>query len=147
MQRGPSTACRDPWLTRLQIDLTYNTDSTTAHIPTIPYSNPIMSQIRLNIATKVFALAGAFLTLAAVIAFLPHYPGQQRARQFKTALAEPEPRSRRAGHVQVQVQEWKNVLLRGATQEGFEKYSTSFLKTEKEVLELATHCRSKRRIP
>src|SRR5678815_3164173 len=96
-----------------------------------------MGACRLNIATKVFALAGAFLTLAAVIAFFLITQANSERREFKTALAEQNLARVAQVTFKVQVQEWKNVLLRGGTQEGFEKYSTSFLKTEKEVLELA----------
>ena len=37
----------------------------------------------------------------------------------------------------IQVQEWKNLLIRGGSQEGFEKYGSAFVRTDEEVAEQA----------
>src|SRR3954468_23002842 len=96
-----------------------------------------MSRIRLTIAAKVYALTGAFLLLAAVVAIV--LLNQASNERTGTQAAFNERGIARVAQVafKTQVQEWKNLLIRGHKKENFEKYTASFANSEKEVNQLA----------
>jgi len=88
---------------------------------------------KLSIASKVFGLCGIlFLASALASGFL--YRQLRGYDSTMTALVRQQDHAR---NVQVtfkkQVQEWKNLLIRGSSIENFKKYSDAFAELEKEV--------------
>ncbi len=96
-----------------------------------------MSRFRLTIAAKVYLLGGAFLATAAIVAAVLLSKGNNERRGFETALTQQNLARVAQVTFKIQVQEWKNTLLRGGTKENFEKYANSFFENEKVVQQLA----------
>jgi methyl-accepting chemotaxis protein len=96
-----------------------------------------MSLRRLSIAGKVYSIVGACLVVAAVIGVVLVRQTVVSRNKFELAVSDQDLARVTQVTFKKQVQEWKNLLIRGDAQPAFEKYASAFAATEKEVATLA----------
>jgi methyl-accepting chemotaxis protein len=93
-------------------------------------------KIRVRLPLTIAVLIGLLLAAS----FFGIYRLQQSLRVFEVQVAAANQHERQSAAMlstfKTQVQEWKNVLLRGSDEKQLERYWTSFTKTEQEVANL-----------
>jgi methyl-accepting chemotaxis protein len=97
---------------------------------------------QMTIGARLFSLSGVLTLLTAAVAGLGFWglsaAGRREMQSHAQARDTIQTIDAARGaqiHFKIQVQEWKNVLLRGGKPEDFEKYLAAFGKEEKLVLE------------
>src|SRR5436190_1539803 len=100
---------------------------------------------QLSIATRLYALVGLSLTFSLGLIFFLLYQTARVSDRYETLLATEVNQEGRACKMAVdfktQVQEWKNILLRGQDPHDLEKYRRSFFEHENRVREGARELR------
>ena len=97
---------------------------------------------RISVRAKLWLLAGSLMLAAAALGGAGFWVAHRLTAQY-SELAETLMTIARAGDMareaqtdfKTQVQEWKNILIRGHDPEQMAKYKTAFDKSEKEVVE------------
>ncbi len=93
-------------------------------------------KIRVRLPLTIAVLIGLLLAAS----FFGIYRLQRSLQVFEVQVAEASQHERLSAAMlstfKTQVQEWKNVLLRGGDEKQLDRYWTSFTKTEQEVAKL-----------